>query len=118
MNPYPTKIPRTNFYSDSFSPKTRKKKEKKRSNKRVITSMNSVNVYYDNRTIKRIVQASMRHSARIYGLANAIQKRLRLPVIHFRHGVSLQLLKRERKTRKNERNDEGREDDFAEESFY
>lgn len=113
MNPYPTKSPRTNFYSDSFSPKTREKK--KRSNKRVITSMNSVNVYYDNRTIKRIVQASVRHSARIYGLANAIQKRLRLPVIHFRHGVSLQLLKRER-MRGTEK--EEREDDFAGESFY
>lgn len=81
--------------------------------------MNSVNVYYDNRTIKRIVQASVRHSARIYGLANAIQKRLRLPVIHFRHGVPLQLLKRERKTRKNERNGKrGKRRRFAEESLY
>lgn len=71
--------------------------------------MNSVNVYYDNRTIKRIVQASVRHSARIYGLANAIQKRLRLPVIHFRHGVPLQLLKRERKTRKKTRGTEKEE---------
>lgn len=93
--------------------------KKKRSNKRIITNMNSVNVYYDNRTIKRIVQASVRHSARIYGLANAIQKRLRLPVIHFRHGVPLQLLKRERKTRKNERNGKrGKRRRFAEESLY
>lgn len=75
--------------------------------------MNFVNVYYDNRTIKRIVQASVRHSARIYGLANAIQKRLRLPVIHFRHGVPLQLLKRERKTRKTKGTEKEEKEDVS-----